>query len=242
MAKKDSTIIYDKHVDICSEYLTDEQFGRLMFALVRDESPDFGDDALLSMAYAFISLQKKLDDEKYAAMCERNRRNGALGGAPKGNRNAKKGNKNNPKQPNGFQNNPNDNDNEKEKEKEKDNDNENDAGLFHDNPSDSSADQSFSSFGEYDNVELTQDQRKELADRFERSGTLIDEVSEWIRNAKNHVPDHYGLCLRWAKKAGWPKRRQIEPVEEIKVEDPLSEEEQERRVADMRARLNVALG
>ena len=37
MAKKESTIIYDKHVEICSKYLTDEQFGKLMFALIKEE-------------------------------------------------------------------------------------------------------------------------------------------------------------------------------------------------------------
>ena len=231
MAKKESTVVYDKHVEICAEFLTDEQFGKLMFTLTMGKEPDFGDDQLLALAYAFIALQKNIDDEKYEKICETNRKNGRLGGAPKGNKNAKK----QPKQPNAKKNNPNEKDNEKDKEKE------NDAGLFSDNPADSSADSSFSLFGEYENVELTQDERQALQDKFERSGALINEVSEWISGAKNNVPDHYHFCLRWAKKANWPKRRKIEPVKPIIVEDPLTDEEQREKVADMRARLNGAI-
>ena len=96
MAKKESTVVYDKHVEICAEFLTDEQFGKLMFTLTMGKEPDFGDDQLLALAYAFIALQKNIDDEKYEKICETNRKNGRLGGAPKGNKNAEK----QPKQPN----------------------------------------------------------------------------------------------------------------------------------------------
>lgn len=228
MAKKESTVVYDKHVEICAEFLTDEQFGKLMFTLTMGKEPDFGDDKLLALAYAFIALQKNIDDEKYEKICETNRKNGRLGGAPKGNKNAEK----QPKQPNAKKNNPKEKDKEKEKEKE------NDAGLISDNPADSSADSSFSLFGEYENVELTQDERQALQDKFERSGALINEVSEWISGAKNNVPDHYHFCLRWAKKANWPKRKEIPPSEPIVLTDPLNEEEQERMVAQMRDRVN----
>ena len=232
MAKKESTVVYDKHVEICAEFLTDEQFGKLMFTLTMGKEPDFGDDQLLALAYAFIALQKNIDDEKYEKICETNRKNGRLGGAPKGNKNAEK----QPKQPNAKKNNPKEKD--KEKEKDKDKEKENDAGLFSDNPADSSADSSFSLFGEYENVELTQDERQALQDKFERSGALINEVSEWISGAKNNVPDHYHFCLRWAKKANWPKRKEIPPSEPIVLTDPLNEEEQERMVAQMRERVN----
>ena len=232
MAKKESTVVYDKHVEICAEFMTDEQFGKLMFTLTMGKEPDFGDDQLLALAYAFIALQKNIDDEKYEKICETNRKNGRLGGAPKGNKNAEK----QPKQPNAKKNNPKEKD--KEKEKDKDKEKENDAGLFSDNPADSSADSSFSLFGEYENVELTQDERQSLQDKFERSGALINEVSEWISGAKNNVPDHYHFCLRWAKKANWPKRKEIPPSEPIVLTDPLNEEEQERMVAQMRERVN----
>ena len=217
MAKgKESTIIYDKHVEICSEYLSDEQFGKLMFTLTMGRDPDFGDDKLLSMAYAFISLQKKLDDEKYRQICERNRKNGAKGGRPK----------KNPNKANGFFKNPNDNENDNEN----DNDNENE--KAHDDEL---------TLGTFKNVHLTDEQYSELASIYERPMEIINKVSVWLSGATNDVPDHYGLCIKFATNDRWPRRKIIEPVEPIRVEDPLSEEEQERKVADMRARLKGAI-
>ena len=223
MAKKESTILYHDQMAICRKHFNTEQIGRLMLALLEfEEGGDPEVDEDIAIAFEFMSLQASIDREKYEKKCETNRRNGQLGGRPR----------KNPRKANGFFQNPNDNDNENENDNE--NDNENEAGLSQETSAGFSADQSFSSFGEYDNVELTNDQRQELADRFERSGALIDEVSDWIHNAKNHVPDHYGLCIRWAKKAGWPKRRQIEPSEPIVISDPLDPDEQERMVAQMR--------
>ena len=79
-----------------------------------------------------------------------------------------------------------------------------------------------------------------MQERFERSGDLIDKVSVWLRSAENPVPDHYGLCVRFADREGWPRRRKIEPVEEITVEDPLSDDEQREKILEMRARVNGA--
>ena len=219
MAKKESTIIYDKHVEICSKYLTDEQFGKLMFALIKEEEPDFGDDQMLAMAFAFIALQKDMDDKKYEERCEKNRKNGRLGGRPK------KGEEK-PKKANGFFENPNDNEKVNDKDKEKVNDK--DSG-FHDD---------FSSFGSFHNVKLTETEHAALKQQYERTDALIDKVSVWLRTAKNDVPDHYGLCVKFATNDDWPKRRQIEPPEPIVVKDPLDEDEQERMVAQMRARVN----
>lgn len=219
MAKKESTIIYDKHVEICSEYLSDEQFGKLMFALIKDEEPDFGDDEMLAMAFAFIALQKDMDDKKYEERCKKNQANGKLGGRPK------KGEEK-PKKANGFFENPNDNEKVNDKDKEKVNDK--DSG-FHDD---------FSSFGSFHNVKLTETEHAALKQQYERTDALIDKVSVWLRTAKNDVPDHYGLCVKFATNDDWPKRRQIEPPEPIVVKDPLDEDEQERMVAQMRARVN----
>jgi hypothetical protein len=221
MAKKDSTIIYNKHVDICSEYLSAEQFGRLMFALMKDEEPDFGDDQMLSMAFAFISLQKNLDDKKYEERCRKNRENGKKGGRPK--KEDKK-----PLKANGFFENPNENDNENDNEKENDDDNDNgshDDSIFH---------------GSFNNVRLSATEYSELKRTYERTGELIDKVSLWLRTAKNDVPDHYGLCVKFANNDDWPKRRQIEPVRPITVTDPLSDDEQREKVVEMKARLNKA--
>ena len=99
---------------------------------------------------------------------------------------------------------------------------------------------SLSSFGVNGNVELTQEEFRSLQERFERSGDLIDKVSVWLRSAENHVPDHYGLCVRFADRESWPRRRVIEPVEEITVEDPLEPEEQRAKVLEMKSILNGA--
>lgn len=231
MSRKDSTIIYDNHVRICSEYLSPEQFGRLMFALIKDEEPEFQDDKMLAMAFAFISLQKNIDDKKYEERCKKNRENGKKGGRPKKVEDKK------PLKPNGFFENPkevgflknpneNDNDNEKENDNEKDNGFHDDDSAFH---------------GSFNNVSLSDTEYDDLKRTYERTDELINKVSLWLRSAKNDVPDHYGLCVKFAANDDWPKRRVIEPVRPIIVEDPLSEEEQQRKVADMRARLNGAI-
>ena len=232
MAKKDTTIFYQEQIAICRKYFNPEQFGRLMIALFEiDEGnePEVDDD--IKMAFEFMALQNRIDRKKYEARCETNKKNGSKGGAPKGNQNARKYEKtteNNRKKIVGCKNNPNENENENE------NENVPGSGVH-------SAAQAFSFFGEHNNVELTPDQRQALQDKFERSGSLIDEVSEWISNAKNEVPDHYGRCVRWAKKAGWPKRRKEKPPERIVIEDPISETDQKRLVADMKSRLNAAI-
>ena len=212
MAKKESTVIYDKHVEICAEYLSDEQFGKLMFTLTMGREPDFGDDKLLAMAFEFISLQKNIDDAKYQKICETNRKNGAKGGAPKGNKNASK----QPKQPNAKINNP----NEKEKDKEKDKDDDEDTGLISDNPENHDS----LLLGSFQNVRLSRTELNALRSQFESTNALIEKVSLWIRTARHDVPDHYALCVKFANNDDWPRRRQIEPVEEITVQDPLTEE------------------
>ena len=107
---KDTVIFYQEQVDICRRHLSAEQFGRLMYALFEidnGEDPDVDDDII--MAFEFMSLQKRLDKEKYEAKCKRNRENGKKGGRPK-----KEEEK--PKKANGFFENPNDNDNDNDNE------------------------------------------------------------------------------------------------------------------------------
>ena len=98
MAKdKDSIILYQKQTDKCRKYMTAEQFGRLMIALLdfaKGEDPEVDDD--IALAFEFMSLQHEIDREKYERICEQNRKNALKGGAPKGNQNARK----QPKQPN----------------------------------------------------------------------------------------------------------------------------------------------
>ena len=96
--KKDSVIFYQGQVDICKKHFSAEQFGRLMYALFEVDNgnePEVDDDIL--MAFEFMSLQKRLDREKYEERCRKNRENAKKGGAPKGNQNATKVDKNQPK-------------------------------------------------------------------------------------------------------------------------------------------------
>lgn len=260
-SKKDSTILYHDQIAIVRKWLNAEQIGRLMVAIFEfEEGGDPEVDEDIGMAFDFLSLQARIDRKKYEEKCEINRRNGAKGGAPKGNQNARKQNnlettskqpQNNhkikgqfettktteetlgvepnkqqkqPKQPNAKKNNPNDNEN--------DNDTLNDDDKSHDHSR---------LFGTFDNVELTDTEYSVLKSTYERVEELIDKVSIWVRSAKYDVPDHYGLCVKFANNDQWPKRKVIEPVEIYEPVDPLTEEEQEMKMAAMRARLNDAL-
>ena len=213
-SKKDSVIFYQAQVKICKDFLTNEQFGRLMAALFELDDgldPEVDDD--IAMAFAFMSLQQRLDREKYEEKCRKNRENGKKGGRPP-----------KPKKANGFFENPNDNENENDNDKRMMNDNE----QIHD---------SVFSLGTFSNVELTEEEYFLLRSTYERAGELIDKVSLWLRDAKHSVPDHYALCVKFATNDKWPKRKVIEHVEIPKVEDPLSEEEQAEQVAKMKGAL-----
>jgi len=216
--KKDTVIFYQNQIKICKKHLTAEQFGRLMvalFALDDGEDPEVDDDIL--MAYEFMSLQQRLDREKYDKIVERNRNNGKKGGAPKGNQNARK----NPKT---TQNNPN-----------KPNENDDDEIMMSLNNDDEEIHDSVFSLGTFSNVELTEEEYFLLKGTYERTEELIDKVSLWLRDAKHSVPDHYALCVKFATNDKWPKRKVIEPVEIYEPVDPLSDEEQAEAVAHMKA-------
>lgn len=220
-SKKDSVIFYQRQIDICKEHLSAEQFGRLMYALFafsEGEEPEVEDD--IALAFGFMSLQQRIDREKYDKICERNRKNGAKGGRPK----------KNPQNPNGFFKNPNDNDNENENE----NVNVNETGL--DDTDDLFKKDKYGTLG---NVLLTKEEMKELRRHYENVNGLIDKVSIWLPNSKgNHVHDHYALCLKFAENDKWPKKRKIEPVELPEVSDPLPDEEHDAKVAELKATLN----
>ena len=116
---KDSNIFYKSQIDICKRHLNAEQFGRLMYALFEvdeGENPHVDEDII--MAFEFMSLQKKLDREKYEERCRKNRENGKKGGRPK--------KEEKPKKANGFFENPNDNENENDNDNDNEYDNDND--------------------------------------------------------------------------------------------------------------------
>lgn len=219
--KKDSVIFYQSQTEICKRHLTAEQFGRLMYALFafsEGEDPEVEED--IALAFEFMSLQQSIDREKYEKKCETNRKNGKLGGRPK----------KNPPKPNGFFKNPNENDNENENENENVNVNEDgfdedDGGLY----------------GVLHNVELAKGEYEHLRATYVNHKDLIDKVSVWLPNSKKeHSGDHFSLCLTFADKDNWAKKKKEKPVEPIVITDPLDPDEQEAKVQEMKKRLNGA--
>ena len=124
---KDGFVIYKSFYKPISR-LSDRQLGRLfraIFLYQLGEVVTVEED--IEMAFEFFKNQFEIDESKYRGIVERNRSNGRKGGAPQGNGNAKK--EEQPKQPSGTQNNPNNpvgakqpktTHKEKDKEKEKD--------------------------------------------------------------------------------------------------------------------------
>ena len=166
MAKKDSTIIYHDQMAIVRKWLDPEQIGRLMVALFEyEEGGDPEVDPDIGMAFDFMSLQAKLDREKYERRCETNRQNALKGGAPRGNKNASK----QPKQPNAKKNNPNDNDNDDDTK----NDTNNDDGARLFPTTDEDHHHNFLSFGSLENVKLTEAEYNVLHRTYERIGELL---------------------------------------------------------------------
>lgn len=212
--KRDSVIFYHSQVNKCRKHMTSDQFGRLMLALFDfDEGlePQVDDD--IALAFELLSLQNEIDRKKYEEKCQKNRENGKKGGRPK-----------KPSKANGFFENPNDNEKKNEKKNKNVNDN-----YSHDD---------VYSFGSFENVNLTETEYFALKSTYERVGELIDKVSIWLRGAKNDVPDHYALCVKFANNDKWPKKKVIEPAELPEVVDPLPDEEHEAKVAELKATLN----
>ena len=101
--------------------LSDKQAGVLLKSIL--DYADSGtvanfDDGMVAVVFEMVRQDIDYNSAKYADVCARNAENGKLGGAPKGNQNAKKQPKqptacfNNPKQPKTTENKHNDNDND----------------------------------------------------------------------------------------------------------------------------------
>ena len=121
MKGKKGFVLYVKHNPLF-EALTDEQAGKLIkkvFAYCLDKNPKPVEDSTVEIAFLAIKGDLLEDLEKWKKKCEVNRENGQKGGRPKNQENE------NPKNPNGFNENPNepkkpDKDKDKEKDKGKD--------------------------------------------------------------------------------------------------------------------------
>ena len=230
---RDSFIFYRSFLE-AADSLDNGDKAALLDAIIRyalnDEKPQL--KGVVSGMFGLIKPQIDANTRRY--------KNGLKGGAPEGNANAKKADKqpkNNlkttKKQPKNNQTTTekqaNDNDNENEKENVNENDNENGLGCF-----EPSLSTTTSFFGHLKNVELTDEQYRDVADTYEDATGLIDKVSAWLKSAKGPVPDHYGLVLKFAANDKWPKKRKLKkppPEREIAPEDAPTAEELAELVA-----------
>lgn len=127
--EKSSFILYPgyrKHLSL----LSDADRGKLLMALFdyaeSGKLPEF-DGAAAAMAFSFIQDQMDRDANKYAAVCERNRKNGSKGGRPP-KANESETNPTEPKKTERLFYKPKKPDNDNEYDNDTDNDNDNDTG------------------------------------------------------------------------------------------------------------------
>ena len=235
MANKDGVILYISQFEAVEE-LSDEELGKLYRALFNDRLRSIGKqpkkevelDGMTKIAYNFLANQLAIDAMKYEEISRKRSEAGKKGGAPKGNSNASKSDKTSKTSKN-KQNKPNENENENENEKK--NDNERQAALL---------DSSSSFFGHLGNVRLTESQHTDICETFDDPNGLIDKVSLWLAGAKNDVPDHYALCLKFAANSNWTKKRKIKPPppeREIAPEDMPTDEERAEMVANINRKI-----
>lgn len=197
--KKDSFIAYYEWEDAFADF-TNEQFGELFRAIYAYEKRGeayTGSDPAIKIAMRLIMGMLDRNREKYEAVCERNRKNGAKGGAPKGNQNAKK---NNPKQPSGGQNNPN-NPKQPDHDHEHEHDNEHDHENDHEHDAASGAvlffQREFSS-------SCSSDLEKEIREACNEAGEemVMEAMRTAIRSGKRSWGYCKGILNNWQRQGG----------------------------------------
>ncbi len=228
--KRRTFLLKSNWIEVFNE-LSDKQAGILIKALyaynAAGEMPTHLIDGTVKAYFNMMLLDCREMNDRYEAKCEVNRKNGKLGGAPKGNRNAQNNRKqpkqpkttettqNNRKQPKTTENNrnnPNDNEN--------DNENENDKTPpipFGDVPPPPSSAKTTrgrhppsprkkpdrkSPFGQLENVMLTAKEFAKLTERFgeEERDERIDRLSLYVGSSGKRYKSHYATILAWALK------------------------------------------
>lgn len=100
--KRKGVLIYDSWLDVMINILKPEQTIQLL-QLIRAKSKgeDFEiTDDELRIHWFYMSQSLEASIENYTELCKIRSKNGSLGGAPKGNKNASKNKQNNQNQPN----------------------------------------------------------------------------------------------------------------------------------------------
>ncbi len=153
MPEKKSFVLFND-LSVPVKALSNEDAGQLFKAIFEYQNGGIERELTPSVEIAFIFVKQQLDrnQEKYKAICERNRINGAKGGRPK-----------EPKEPTGLSGNP-------KEPKKPDNDNDND----NDNEPEKKIKEIKHKYGEYNHVLLTDKQYEDLKDK-------VDDREKWIR-------------------------------------------------------------
>lgn len=102
MAKKRKGIlILNNWFDLMIDILSPEQTIELLKLIRAKGKDEYYETSDVEVKTHWFHMQYNVEAsmEKYAELCEKNRRNGSKGGPPKGNQNARKNNPNNPNQP-----------------------------------------------------------------------------------------------------------------------------------------------
>lgn len=127
-----NNFLLPNRLDAVVAKLSDKQAGVLfkgILAYANKRTMDQFEDGMVSVVFEMARQEIDYNTEKYANRCQQNALNGKLGGAPKGNSNAKK----QPKQPNGCLNN---RKQAKTTENKRNNPNDNDVDVDNDNDND----------------------------------------------------------------------------------------------------------
>ena len=200
MADKNSFVLYSNYNDILKD-LPDEDAGKLFKASLEFQATGNIKELPIhiDLAFKFIKNQLDIDAKKYNDFCEKQKNNGLKGGAPKGNKNAKKNNPtvdlNNPKQPKTTQttqNNLNDNDNDNDNVNDNVNDNDNDI-----NNKKEKVKKEKKEFGEFLNVLLSEEEEKKLKELYkEKFEDAIETLSNYIKSNGKNYKNHYAVLRK----------------------------------------------
>ena len=208
MADKNSVIFYQQQISICKNHLNMEQFGRLMsalFSLEAGEEIDVSDDELVSICYDFMSLQSRINKEKYDETRARRAEAGRKGGqksaevrqANQANASFAQANPSKSKQEQANQANPSLKIREDKISKDK---------LSEDKTTTSVVGGGHYKVDDEFNLwkKLTPEDIDVLYEKFPNSGgLLIDEVFAEVKNKKVKVKSGLNYILGYAKNVGW---------------------------------------
>lgn len=208
MADKNSVIFYQQQIAICKDHLNMEQFGRLMsalFSLEAGEEVDVSDDELVSICYDFMSLQSRINKEKYDEVKAKRAEAGRAGGrksaelrqANQANADFAQANPSKSKQSQANQANPTLKIREDKISKEK---------ISEDKTTTSGCGGGRFKVDDEFNIwkRLTPDDIDVLYEKFPNSGgLLIDKVFEEVRDKRIKVKSGLNYILGYAKNVGW---------------------------------------